>query len=124
MTHQLINSDTILDIPPTVALCPYCGAKLYAVCEGWTEAEDGSGWEADEVHLDCVSEPSIRSRKHKAWLDQHTYMPYVYWLPVAKKVKKWINEHYRFDLFSAGDLEAWNEGVKDWSNRKEKINER
>ena len=40
----------------------------------------------------------MKSRKWNDWMDQHSDMPYVNQLPVDERVKKWINERYRFDV--------------------------
>jgi hypothetical protein len=114
MTYELVSSDLIINIPPEVAICPYCDTKLTAQFTGWTEADDGSGWMADEVDWDCESEPDFDSEEYDDWLDQHTEMPYVYRLPICQKIEKWVNERYRFDLHPIANLEAWTEAVKDW----------
>jgi hypothetical protein len=112
--YKIINSDAILDIPTDVAVCPYCGLKLTAQFTGWFE--DTTGYIADEVSLDCESEPDFDDDNYDDWLDGHSEMPYVYWLPACKKVESWVKKNYRFDLSdTSGDLTSWNEGVKDWA---------
>ena len=118
---KIVSPDTVLDIPPEVQTCPYCGGKLAASFTGWTEAGPSTssgepgGWIADEVSLDCETEPEIDSDEWDDWWSSHSEMPYVYMLPACQKVEAWLKEHYRFDLSdSEGDLNAWNEAVKDW----------
>ena len=96
---ELIESNATIDIPPQVAVCPYCGKKLTAAFTGWEQTVDGS-WIANTVELDCEGEPDIESdtEAFDEWLGEHTYMPYVYWLPVTELVTKWINSKYRFKI--------------------------
>lgn len=60
-------------------------------------------WKCSEFELDCTSEPELfedaterRSEERDAWLSAHSYMPYVYMLPIEIRVSKWINSCYRF----------------------------
>lgn len=78
-----------------MAVCPYCNAKLYASCEGWTENDEGE-WMADTISVDCESEPDIDSSEWREWFDFHSDMPYVYQLPVDSKIERWINNNFRF----------------------------
>jgi hypothetical protein len=95
-----------IDVPPQVAVCPYCDGDvpLYAECESWHQRDDGT-WEADGIRLECTSEPELEEGCDEAtedawqdWLDAHTVMPYVYWLPVDRRVLSWINKNFRFDV--------------------------
>lgn len=96
-----IETDTIIEVPTSVAVCPYCGAPLIARPEAWTQEDDGS-WSASESGLECLSEPELDdSDPHSVelwedWLAEHTVMPYVFMLPVDVKVLAWINANYRF----------------------------
>lgn len=98
-----VASNFVFTVPSEVAVCPYCGDRLMAQCEQWGQDDDGT-WVADGLHLDCVSEPDLDDddeaslEKWNDWLDQHTYMPYVYWLPVDLKVTAWVNKHFRFKM--------------------------
>jgi hypothetical protein len=67
-------------------LCPYCNADLIYRVTGWEEKEDG--WIAD----------SIESDDFEDWLNNHSELPYIYQLPVDERVKKYINDKFRFDL--------------------------
>lgn len=73
-----------VDIPPEVALCAYCKGKLSAHVNAWEEADEGEVWDVTEVELECENEDIDDP-------DDHTFMPYVYWLPVEIKVLAWMN---------------------------------
>ena len=98
---QTAKYGDIIRIPREVAVCPYCGGELIARPEAWSENDDGI-WEAQESGLDCVTEPELDPANESTveewddWIARHTYMPYVYWLPVDMKVTKWINANYRW----------------------------
>lgn len=99
---KLLESGAVLDVPASVAVCPYCGGALRTGFSGWTQLGDGS-WIAECLDMDCVTEPELaededQSDQWEEWLAQHTYMPYVYWLPVDLKVTKWVNANYRFKI--------------------------
>lgn len=84
-----------IDIPRNVAVCPYCQGSLVASVSGCIESDSGK-WLADSIDLDCVTEPDIEADngQWEAWITQHTYMPYVHWLPVDLKVQDWINRNF------------------------------
>lgn len=92
-----VPGDTIFQVPPDFARCPYCEGRLYAGFRGWVLEEDGT-WAGEEVELDCENEPDMETNEAAwdYWLETHSEMPYVYWLPVCEKVKRWINSQYRF----------------------------
>ena len=98
--EQLLKTDVVLEIPGEVAVCPICKGKLYAQFDHWIEIN--GEWKAAEVNLDCETEPDIDSEDWRDWLEGHYSMPYVDWLPVCHKVKKWVNENYCFDLNEGG----------------------
>lgn len=93
---QIVPTDHTFDIPPEVAICPYCDARLTAHCEAWTETDEESIWEAEQVSVDCDTQPDLDSDEWDEWADIHTDMPYVYWLPVSTKVEQWIDKNFRF----------------------------
>lgn len=92
-----VPADTTFYVPPSFARCPYCDGRLYAGFRGWSQEPDGT-WIGDEVELDCENEPDMEEDEEKweAWLESHSEMPYVYWLPVCERVKQWVNSQYRF----------------------------
>jgi len=100
---KLIDTNAVIDVPPEVRLCPYCGEKLYVQFSCWSQCEDGT-WAADGVDLECTTEPELDefSEDDTAawdnWFATHSEMPYMYWLPATVAVEKWVNEHYRFAL--------------------------
>lgn len=94
----ILKSTDIIDIPASVATCPYCGGKLHAWLESWTEdenSEDLCTISDEGCHLDCQKIDEVEIDEY---IDTHTYMPYVYWLPVENVVSKWIAKHYRWRL--------------------------
>ena len=103
MTFSLLSPDAVLDVPVEVAVCPYCGAKLTVQFEAWEETEDGS-WIASGFNLECTAEPELTEDGESTtdawdeWLNWHTQMPYVYWLPCEQFVADWVNKRYRFKV--------------------------
>ena len=85
------------DLPQQYRRCSYCGGKLAIHFEAWTKQDDGT-WVAEWAKADCLTEPSERSRKFEDWINQHCYMPYVYWLPLEQALTRWVNKHYRFNI--------------------------
>lgn len=69
-----------LDIPRSVAVCPYCQGDLSFEVEEW-DAATGVPTETG-VMVSCTNErdPQIN----------HFDMPYVYWLPMTMQVYDWI----------------------------------
>lgn len=96
-SRRLVASNHRFDIPPEVAVCPYCEAKLTAQAEAWYERDDGT-WGVEEIDLDCTAEPDIDSPEYREFVSEHTYMPYVFWLPVRERVQKWINKRFDFHI--------------------------
>ncbi len=92
-----LDQDTkCIDVPKAVALCPYCNAQMFVLATGWTEEEEGKPWTVSSIETSCESEPDIDSDAWDEWGDHHFYMPYVYLLPVCKKIEKWLNDNYEF----------------------------
>jgi len=111
-----VESNALINVPSTIAICPYCNGKLSLTCHAWVQ-EDDRTWSADEIDMDCDTEPdNYRSPEYRIWLSIHTNMPYVYWMPVEERVKGWLNDNYRFDLSGDSLLKQWNEGIADWAH--------
>lgn len=83
---KLPFEDKAVAIPSSVAVCPYCQGRLSAQPTAWEEKDGGTGYNVSEIDLDCENE----TEEEEGPVD-HTYMPYVYWLPVHTKVLKWLN---------------------------------
>lgn len=98
MTHSfiLVKPDRVFSLNPAVIKCPYCEGTLKASVSAWTL--NGDGWIAETVDVECQSEPELGSDEWDDWLESHSDMPYVYWLPVVNTIEKAINLKYRFDL--------------------------
>lgn len=96
---QTVAPDATIKIPPTVAVCPKCGAEVVLELEAWEQLDDGT-WAAsdDGLHVNCITEPDIDSDDWEEWHDWHWDMPYVYWLPIQMKVYRWLRRHYRFQV--------------------------
>ena len=95
--QHLIGAESLIQIPTTIAVCPYCGGRLQASFTAWEEDANG-GMKAIEMDLDCETEPPLESGDWEDWTRQHSQMPYVYMLPVHDRVLKWINKRFRFEM--------------------------
>jgi hypothetical protein len=104
LTLQIVPSRQRIEIPKSVGLCPYCDGEvgLVAECQGWSLESDGT-WSAESIDLSCKNEPELDETSGPQqldawdeWLAAHSYMPYVFWLPLQLKVIEWINSKYRF----------------------------
>jgi hypothetical protein len=81
-------------LPPALSKCPYCGLKLYIEeITGWCRNEDGH-WGVDELSLRCEAEDDIDQMVGDEGDCSHSYMPYVYWLPITLRVIDWLNENF------------------------------
>lgn len=94
--RKLISCDAVLDVPPEIAVCPICNAKLTASFDTWEQRDDGT-W-AGKPKTECETEPDIDDDNYDEWLSSHYAMPYVDWLPVEEAVAAWIDEIYDFDV--------------------------
>lgn len=108
MSRQTIATGKTIQIPADVAVCPYCGAALVAQPTAWSERADKT-WRVDESGIECTAEPelpnSTKGRRNRLalekwdeWFANHRAMPYVYWIPVDRKVTAWLNANFDFDL--------------------------
>jgi hypothetical protein len=98
--YELLKPDAIIHphaIPKKLRICPYCDGNVFIHFESWTQNEDGS-WSADFAKADCDTEPRMGGQRWEEWIKRHTYMPYVYWMPLEIALTRWVNKHYRFDV--------------------------
>lgn len=95
--RHLIGPNSVIEIPASVALCPYCNGILQASFLAWEEDDDGDV-KVIEMDLDCKTEPPLESGDWEDWTRWHSQMPYVYMLPVHDRVLKWINKRFRFEM--------------------------
>lgn len=99
---QTIDCSTVIDVPPEVAVCPYCDGKLAARPESWTQEDDGT-WSANHSGIECCNQPELDEDRDGGtddwdeWLASHSVMPYVHWLPVDNLVVDWLKANYRFN---------------------------
>ena len=92
------------DIPESIAKCPYCNGKLilYGLEEYEVKTDESIG-EVFKPEFECSTEPDdIDSNEYDDWLDSHSDMPYVYWMPVEQTVTAWLNS----DAVTLVDKEA------------------
>ncbi len=101
MAKVLIGTESLIQIPRSVAVCPYCQDQMSAYFTGWTQNKDGT-WRSDEIQLDCESEPDIDSDEWEDWERAHSVTPYVYQLPVEERVMAWVNQHFIFEVKEDG----------------------
>jgi hypothetical protein len=78
-----------IPIPENVAVCPECGAAIFADVYEISQEADGELWQVWEdgsgLHIQCTQED-----------DSHYRMPYVDWVPIEPQVIRWINNNYDF----------------------------
>ena len=100
MGVEIVDRDTEIKIPASVAVCPICGAEVFIEDIDEYDTDDQGLWRATDagVKIDCVTVPDIGSDEWEDWFASHWLMPYVDWLPVSVKVSRWMGEHYRFNL--------------------------
>ena len=103
-SYMVLGTDTTIHVPRDVAICPYCEASLVLQVTGWGQLDDGT-WAASLIDLDCVSEPDMpeddddpRIEEWEGWMEGHSYMPYLHWLPVEDRVLYWLNRLFRWRL--------------------------
>lgn len=83
------------DIPADIAVCPICKSGLrVAEVNGCSQGDDGE-WIAEDVFIECKTEPEIEDDEWEDWHDGHYRMPYVDWLPVHVRVEAWVRKAFR-----------------------------
>lgn len=95
MTKDQFGKLLPLKVPAVIAMCPICSDVLFI--EGIDEwVEDGDQMRLDpewqDVNVNCATEPDIDSEELEDWMSGHWSMPYVDWMPVSKRVTKWLSE--------------------------------
>lgn len=99
MSKVKIISDCSEIILPDSFKCPICDAAIQVeeVSE-WEEDESGD-WKAQAVKIDCVTFPGFDDHDaFENYMSDHYSMPYVDWMPLEKRVTKWANERYSWNL--------------------------
>lgn len=99
-SYRIANSNDKIEIPCSVAVCPYCGTKLTIEADGWTEDEANPDyWIADmPSNVWCETEPDIEDETWEEWFSSHSEMPYIYMLPAQSKIEEWLKQNYRWKL--------------------------
>lgn len=87
---------------PIAVACPICGAP----CDVWADeswSQDGADWIAEEVRIECTSEPGTEPSVPETcmdwdeWHNWHYRMPYVDWLPLKEDVLRQVQARFRFE---------------------------
>lgn len=96
---KILEANEVIEVPEKIAVCPYCGNKLIAICDEWVECDDLT-WQASSLSVDCLSEPEMEENIElwKEWFAIHSEMPYVYMLPIEQKILAWVNSQFRWKL--------------------------
>ena len=76
-------------IPPEVAICPICAARIEVFGVDDT-LDSGVVGEDSSPYIGCVSEPDIESPDFNDHMLGHYSMPYVDWMPVQAVVLRWL----------------------------------
>lgn len=99
---KTVTTDATIELPPHLAKCPICGAKIYIDdMTAWTKDDLDGTWYAVEVSIQCETEPDIDGEDWWDWMNGHWSMPYVDWLPLTEQVLAWLKANYRFEMRSA-----------------------
>lgn len=100
---QTLDCHKTIPIPREVGICPYCESDLIAQPTAWEQLDDGT-WCANESGIECTNQPDPDDEDAwDEWVQEHTDMPYVYWLPVDTKVLAWMRRQFRFDIQEGTD---------------------
>lgn len=88
-----------LVIHPEIAVCPYCQSNLIfcGISEG-SYLEDGT-FIPEAIELECITVSDWIdgiTDTDRELLEQHCYMPYVYWLPVQITVLEYLQQNFEF----------------------------
>ena len=78
-------------ISSEIGCCPICAKQIF-IEEIPAMTEVDGRWLPDEVHINCVSEPAIGSKKWQEWHNWHWSTPYIDWLPIRVRVEKWMQQ--------------------------------
>ncbi len=74
--------------------CPICGKQV--IVGNVTVWYPDTG-EISEVEYECETEPDIDAPDYGDWLRGHWQTPYIDWLPYSERLRKRLNERFRYD---------------------------
>lgn len=100
MKYTIVNhrSEERIYVPKSVTECKYCGGQVYIIpheIDETTDDEEHAGLcVAVDLKVECKSTDRMSAKRY---LETHTDMPYVNWLPVCQDALEWFNQHYRID---------------------------
>jgi len=86
----------------TAPPCPYCGKKLVAEVDEWTQEPDGS-WTAQTLDITCTSEPDIDGDEWEGWWAGHSQDYCQGWHGIHDRLIAYLKRTTRFDM---GDARA------------------
>lgn len=98
MVTERILVDRHYSEPVEGIVCPICGAKLYVSSAEQCSKADNGDWVADEINLDCESEPSWDSPEWEVWFRWHYQTSYTDWLLIYEKLLGEFRNKYRFNV--------------------------
>ena len=100
-TFKLIPDDHILRGKKP---CPYCGGEISCYANAWEDAEDGSGYIATDLEIECSNEPDLDDAEAwEDWDQQHGRADYnEAWHELHERLKRAINSRFRFDMQNGG----------------------
>lgn len=78
-------------------VCPYCGGKLTATANEWSQEPDGT-WVAETLDLSCDSEPDIDGDEWEGWWAGHSMDYCADWHAAHDKLTAYLKRTARFDL--------------------------
>lgn len=96
MTKDAFDALIPLAIPRSVAVCPICEAPLVLeeLSEWYEPTKDRIAVDehTGSLSFNCTTEPDIDSEEWEEWMRGHWSTPYMDWLPLERKVKRWLQE--------------------------------
>jgi hypothetical protein len=77
--------------------CPYCGGKLVAEVDEWTQEADGS-WAAQTLDITCMSEPDIDGDEWEGWWAGHSMDYCKDWHDLHDRLIAYLKRTTRFEM--------------------------
>ncbi|MGL5805912.1 MAG: hypothetical protein ACRC11_10790 [Xenococcaceae cyanobacterium] len=85
---------TVRKVPSSLAVCPYCQTTLTANVWEWEDEDDGV-YKKISIEVDCdkLPEPDLEPDRWDDFIRSHEATPFAYWLPIVKRVEKWLDQN-------------------------------
>lgn len=77
--------------------CPYCGGKLVAEADEWSQEPDGS-WVAETLDITCTTEPDIDGDDWEAWWAGHSQDYCQGWREIHDSLIAYLTRTTRFEM--------------------------